>query len=186
MLDQRSFLIKEKKVKVLSSLFGWLHTATGSSKPKRGSTRLALESLEVRTVPTASAIAPQWFKNATLPAITPAVANLQRSQWIVELKPAQTATLRNVDDAAKFIRVPGTRVDVIMGLGEQGVFLVRGFGNPAAIKNSIQRLPAVASISTNNVVRATEWSNDPESSKLWGLNSAPRVLKIPDRCSILW
>jgi subtilisin family serine protease/chitodextrinase len=161
---------------VLSSLFGWLHTGTGSSKPKRGSTRLALESLEVRTVPTASAIAPQWFKNATLPAITPAVANLQRSQWIVELKPAQTATLRNVDDAAKFIRVPGTRVDVIMGLGEQGVFLVRGFGNPAAIKNSIQRLPAVASISTNNVVRATEWSNDPESSKLWGLNNQGQVI----------
>jgi subtilisin family serine protease/chitodextrinase len=161
---------------VLSSLFGWLHTATGSSKPKRGSTRLALESLEVRTVPTASAIAPQWFKNATLPAITPAVANLQRSQWIVELKPAQTATLRNVDDAAKFIRVPGTRVDVIMGLGEQGVFLVRGFGNPAAIKNSIQRLPAVASISTNNVVRASTWSNDPESSKLWGLNNQGQVI----------
>ncbi len=161
---------------VLSSLFGWLHTGTGSSKPKRGSTRLALESLEVRTVPTASAIAPQWFKNAALPAITPAVANLQRSQWIVELKPAQTATLRTVDDAAKFLKVPGTRIDVIMGLGEQGVFLVRGFGNPAAIKNSIQRLPAVASISTNNVVRATEWSNDPESSKLWGLNNQGQVI----------
>lgn len=161
---------------VLSSLFGWFHTGSGNNKPKSGSTKLALESLEVRTVPTASAIAPQWFKNATLPAITPAVANLQRSQWIVELKPAQTATLRNVDDAAKFIRVPGTRVDVIMGLGEQGVFLVRGFGNPAAIKNSIQRLPAVASISTNNVVRATEWSNDPESSKLWGLNNQGQVI----------
>jgi subtilisin family serine protease/chitodextrinase len=161
---------------VLSSLFGWFHTGSGNKKPKSGSTKLALESLEVRTVPTASAIAPQWFKNATLPAITPAVANLQRSQWIVELKPAQTATLRNVDDAAKFIRVPGTRVDVIMGLGEQGVFLVRGFGNPAAIKNSIQRLPAVASISTNNVVRATEWSNDPESSKLWGLNNQGQVI----------
>ncbi len=161
---------------VLSSLFGWLHTGTGSSKPKRGSTRLALESLEVRTVPTASAIAPQWFKNATLPAITPAVANLQRSQWIVELKPAQTATLRTVDDAAKFLKVPGTRIDVIMGLGEQGVFLVRGFGNPAAIKNTIERLPSVASISTNNVVRATEWSNDPESSKLWGLNNQGQVI----------
>lgn len=161
---------------VLSSLFGWLHTGTGSSKPKRGSTRLALESLEVRTVPTASAIAPQWFKNATLPAITPAVANLQRSQWIVELKPAQTATLRTVDDAAKFLKVPGTRIDVIMGLGEQGVFLVRGFGNPAAIKNIIERLPSVASISTNNVVRATEWSNDPESSKLWGLNNQGQVI----------
>lgn len=161
---------------VLSSLFGWLHTGTGSSKPKRGSTRLALESLEVRTVPTASAIAPQWFKNATLPAITPAVANLQRSQWIVELKPAQTATLRTVDDAAKFLKVPGTRIDVIMGLGEQGVFLVRGFGNPAAIKNTIERLPSVANISTNNVVRATEWSNDPESSKLWGLNNQGQVI----------
>ncbi len=161
---------------VLSSLFGWLHTGTGSSKPKRGSTRLALESLEVRTVPTASAIAPQWFKNAALPAITPAVANLQRSQWIVELKPAQTATLRTVDDAAKFLKVPGTRIDVIMGLGEQGVFLVRGFGNPAAIKNTIERLPSVASISTNNVVRATEWSNDPESSKLWGLNNQGQVI----------
>jgi subtilisin family serine protease/chitodextrinase len=161
---------------VLSSLFGWFHTGSGNKKPKSGSTKLALESLEVRTVPTASAIAPQWFKNATLPAITPAVANLQRSQWIVELKPAQTATLRNVDDAAKFIRVPGTRVDVIMGLGEQGVFLVRGFGNPAAIKNSIQRLPAVASISTNNVVRASTWSNDPESSKLWGLNNQGQVI----------
>ncbi len=161
---------------VLSSLFGWFHTGSGNNKPKSGSTKLALESLEVRTVPTASAIAPQWFKNATLPAITPAVANLQRSQWIVELKPAQTATLRNVDDAAKFIRVPGTRVDVIMGLGEQGVFLVRGFGNPAAIKNSIQRLPAVASISTNNVVRASTWSNDPESSKLWGLNNQGQVI----------
>ena len=161
---------------VLSSLFGWLHTGTGSSKPKRGSTRLALESLEVRTVPTASAIAPQWFKNATLPAITPAVANLQRSQWIVELKPAQTATLRTVDDAAKFLKVPGPRIDVIMGLGEQGVFLVRGFGNPAAIKNTIERLPSVASISTNNVVRATEWSNDPESSKLWGLNNQGQVI----------
>lgn len=161
---------------VLSSLFGWLHTGTGSSKPKRGSTRLALESLEVRTVPTASAIAPQWFKNATLPAITPAVANLQRSQWIVELKPAQTATLRTVDDAAKFLKVPGTRIDVIMGLGEQGVFLVRGFGNPAAIKNTLERLPSVASISTNNVVRATEWSNDPESSKLWGLNNQGQVI----------
>ena len=176
MLDQRSFIIKEKSVMVLSSLFGWLHTGTGSSKPKRGSTRLALESLEVRTVPTASAIAPQWFKNATLPAITPAVANLQRSQWIVELKPAQTATLRTVDDAAKFLKVPGTRIDVIMGLGEQGVFLVRGFGNPAAIKNTIERLPSVASISTNNVVRATEWSNDPESSKLWGLNNQGQVI----------
>ena len=176
MLDQRSFIIKEKLVMVLSSLFGWLHTGTGSSKPKRGSTRLALESLEVRTVPTASAIAPQWFKNATLPAITPAVANLQRSQWIVELKPAQTATLRTVDDAAKFLKVPGTRIDVIMGLGEQGVFLVRGFGNPAAIKNTIERLPSVASISTNNVVRATEWSNDPESSKLWGLNNQGQVI----------
>lgn len=161
---------------VLSSLFEWLHTGTGSSKPKRGSTRLALESLEVRTVPTASAIAPQWFKHATLPAITPAVANLQRSQWIVELKPAQTATLRTVDDAAKFLKVPGTRIDVIMGLGEQGVFLVRGFGNPAAIKNTIERLPSVASISTNNVVRATEWSNDPESSKLWGLNNQGQVI----------
>ncbi len=161
---------------VLSSLFGWLHTGTGSSKPKRGSTRLALESLEFRTVPTASAIAPQWFKNAALPAITPAVANLQRSQWIVELKPAQTATLRTVDDAAKFLKVPGTRIDVIMGLGEQGVFLVRGFGNPAAIKNTIERLPSVASISTNNVVRATEWSNDPESSKLWGLNNQGQVI----------
>ena len=161
---------------VLSSLFGWLHTGTGSSKPKRGSTRLALESLEVRTVPTASAIAPQWFKNATLPAITPAVANLQRSQWIVELKPAQTAMLRTVDDAAKFLKVPGTRIDVIMGLGEQGVFLVRGFGNPAAIKNTIERLPSVANISTNNVVRATEWSNDPESSKLWGLNNQGQVI----------
>ena len=161
---------------VLSSLFGWLHTGTGSSKPKRGSTRLALESLEVRTVPTASAIAPQWFKNAALPAITPAVANLQRSQWIVELKPAHTATLRTVDDAAKFLKVPGTRIDVIMGLGEQGVFLVRGFGNPAAIKNTIERLPSVASISTNNVVRATEWSNDPESSKLWGLNNQGQVI----------
>ena len=161
---------------VLSSLFGWLHTGTGSSKPKRGSTRLALESLEVRTVPTASAIAPQWFKNATLPAITPVVANLQRSQWIVELKPAQTATLRTVDDAAKFLKVPGTRIDVIMGLGEQGVFLVRGFGNPAAIKNTIERLPSVANISTNNVVRATEWSNDPESSKLWGLNNQGQVI----------
>lgn len=176
MLDQLSFIIKEKSVMVLSSLFEWLHTGTGSSKPKRGSTRLALESLEVRTVPTASAIAPQWFKHATLPAITPAVANLQRSQWIVELKPAQTATLRTVDDAAKFLKVPGTRIDVIMGLGEQGVFLVRGFGNPAAIKNTIERLPSVASISTNNVVRATEWSNDPESSKLWGLNNQGQVI----------
>lgn len=163
---------------VINSLFGWFRTVTGNGtgKPKHGGTRLALESLEVRMVPTAAAITPQWFKNATLPAITPAVAKLQRSQWIVELKPAQTATLRSVDDAAKFLKAPGTRVDVIMGLGEQGVFLVRGFGNPAAIKNSIQRLPAVASISPNTVVRASAWSNDPESSKLWGMDNQGQVI----------
>lgn len=165
-------------------LMGWVNTNGKLAAKGPRKAKLGLESLEGRLVPAASVIAPQWFQQAKVPAMTAAVSNLPRSQWIVELKEAHTNTLKTVDDAAKYFKTPAARLDVIRGLGEKGVFLVRGFGNPNAVKNAIQRLPGVQSVTQNTMIQAKTLSADPRFQELWGLDNQGQVINgvagVPD------
>ena len=157
-------------------MFGWVTRGAESVKAAKGKARLSLEALEGRLVPAASVIAPQWFQKATVPAVTVAVSNLPRSQWIVELKDAHTNTLRTVNDAAKYFKTPAARIDVVRGLGEKGVFLVQGFGNTDAVKTAIQRLPGVKSVAQNTMIQAKTLSADPRFQELWGLDNQGQVI----------
>ena len=168
----------------LKLMFGWVTRGAESVKAAKGKARLSLEALEGRLVPAASVIAPQWFQKATVPAVTVAVSNLPRSQWIVELKDAHTNTLRTVNDAAKYFKTPAARIDVVRGLGEKGVFLVQGFGNTDAVKAAIQRLPGVKSVAQNTMIQAKTLSADPRFQELWGLDNQGQVINgvpgVPD------
>ena len=168
----------------LKLMFGWVTRGAESVKAAKGKARLSLEALEGRLVPAASVIAPQWFQKATVPAVTVAVSNLPRSQWIVELKDAHTNTLRTVNDAAKYFKTPAARIDVVRGLGEKGVFLVQGFGNTDAVKTAIQRLPGVKSVAQNTMIQAKTLSADPRFQELWGLDNQGQVINgvpgVPD------
>lgn len=165
-------------------LMGWVNTNGRLATKGPRKVKLDLESLEGRLVPTASVIAPQWFRQANVPAMTTAVSILPSSQWIVGLKDAQTNSLKTVNDAAKYFKTPAARLDVIRGLGEKGTFLVRGFGNPNVVKNAIQRLPCVQSVTQNTMIQAKTFSADPRFQELWGLDNRGQFINgvagVPD------
>ncbi len=168
-----------------------------SSSPKRRSrrrvpTRLHLESLEDRSLPTATSLAtlvsPLWFQDlsgaedplhagpaawsaASADEQAPALAgDDQTCDWIVRFDAAAATAISSLADTASLLVGSGVEFEVLRGLGLVGQVLVRSYGAPAAaVEDSLSNNQNVSAFERDGLRQLLAMPNDPMAGQLWGL-----------------
>jgi subtilisin family serine protease len=132
-------------------------------------------SLSAAAMPSSAAAVSPCAATASSSAVATALA--ETDQWVVQLTPDAAQAAGSVDGAASLLASESPSIQVVKGLGMEGMVLVAAQPgtDPSAVANALATSPDVASYGPNTVVTSDAVPTGPFFSWMWGMQNSGQI-----------